>query len=157
MAKTIARGALLIGIAVVLQALRLFIPLPLQISTFIIGTLVHMMLTLTVQLNGLATALLLSCALPLFAYAQGQLILPILIPVVILGNVLFVALVKRIKFLAPIAKAIVMGISAYLVLSLIQLPNPKIVQTLLYAMSVPQLITGFAGIWLASVIQKKLG
>ena len=161
MAKNIAQGALLIGIAVVLQSLRLIIPLPLQASTFIIGTLIHMMLTLTIKLNGLTTAIVLSCILPMFAYAQGQLMLPLLIPVVILGNTIFVILLKQFnqswqQFLAPIAKALVMGISAHILISFIQLPKPQMAKLLLFAMTVPQIITGIAGILLAKTVQKRL-
>lgn len=161
MAKRIAQGALLIGIAVVLQSLRLIIPLPLQVSTFVIGTLVHMMLALTVQLNGLTTAIILSCILPMFAYAQGQLMLPVLIPVVILGNLIFVILLNLFKqvwqqFLVPIAKALVMGIGAYLLINFVQLPKPQLAKILLFAMTVPQIITGIAGILLANRIKKRL-
>ena len=60
--RQLARGALLIALALALQGLRLVVPLPLPVSTFLIGTLVHMMLTLTLQLNGRSTALLLGFA-----------------------------------------------------------------------------------------------
>lgn len=161
MAKNIAQGALLIGIAVVLQSLRLILPLPLQVSTFIIGTLIHMMLTLTVKLNGLTTAIVLSCVLPMFAYAQGQLMLPILIPIVVLGNIIFVILLKKFnqswqQFLVPIAKALVMGISAHILINFVQLPKPQLAKILLFAMTVPQIITGIAGILLANRIKKRL-
>lgn len=161
MAKNIAQGALLIGIAVVLQSLRLILPLPLQVSTFIIGTLIHMILTLTVKLNGLTTAIVLSCVLPMFAYAQGQLMLPILIPIVVLGNIIFVILLKKFnqswqQFLVPIAKALVMGISAHILINFVQLPKPQLAKILLFAMTVPQIITGIAGILLANRIKKRL-
>ena len=71
--RQLARGALLIALALALQGLRLVVPLPLPVSTFLIGTLVHMMLTLTLHLNGRSTALLLGALLPVTAYLQGQL------------------------------------------------------------------------------------
>ena len=49
----LVRGALLVALALALQSLRLVLPMPQLLSTFIIGTLVHMMLVLTLQLSGL--------------------------------------------------------------------------------------------------------
>ena len=90
MDKTLVRGAMLIALTVVLQSLRLFIPLPPMASMFFIGTLVNMMLAVTVRLAGLKPALLAVVLLPFFAYLQGQLPIPLLIPVVIGGNAVFV-------------------------------------------------------------------
>lgn len=150
------RGALLLALALVLQALRLVLPLPLLLSTFIIGTLVHMMLTVTLRLNGRALALLLGLLLPLTAYAQGQLALPLLIPVVWLGNSVFVLALSWLgqrRWLAPIlaagCKAAVMLCLAWIVLSFLQLNNPAVRQAVLFAMSVPQLLTGIGGVLLA--------
>ena len=159
--RLLLQGALFIAIAVVLQALRLFLPLPLPVSTFIIGTLVHMMLTLTTQQSGLKSALLMSLALPLFAYAQGQLALPILIPVVMLGNLIFVLLIKRFKhgylvIIAPLAKALAMGSSAYAALYLLNLQHSPIFKPLLLAMTAPQFVTGILGIALARKLAKRL-
>lgn len=52
----LVRGALLVALALALQSLRLVLPMPQPLSTFIIGTLVHMMLVLTLQVGGLKTA-----------------------------------------------------------------------------------------------------
>ena len=93
----LVRGALLVALALALQSLRLVLPMPQLLSTFIIGTLVHMMLVLTLQLGGLKTALLLAFLLPLTAYVQGQVLLPFLIPVIWLGNFIFVLLVRQFK------------------------------------------------------------
>ena len=67
MDKTLVRGAMLIALTVVLQSLRLFIPLPPMASMFFIGTLVNMMLAVTVRLAGLKPALLAVVLLPFFA------------------------------------------------------------------------------------------
>lgn len=111
----LVRGALLVALALALQSLRLVLPMPQLLSTFIIGTLVHMMLVLTLQLSGLKTALLLAFLLPLTAYVQGQVLLPFLIPVIWLGNFIFVLLVRQFKdsrklslSIPPLAKACVM-------------------------------------------------
>ncbi|WP_449037207.1 hypothetical protein [Phascolarctobacterium sp.] len=159
----LVRGALLVALALALQSLRLVLPMPQLLSTFIIGTLVHMMLVLTLQLNGLKTALLLAFLLPLTAYVQGQVLLPFLIPVIWLGNFIFVLLVRQFKdsrklslFVPPVAKACVMLLAAFAVLSFLALPNPVLRKTVMFAMSVPQLLTAVAGILLAEQIKKRL-
>lgn len=159
----LVRGALLVALALALQSLRLVLPMPQLLSTFIIGTLVHMMLVLTLQLNGLKTALLLAFLLPLTAYVQGQVLLPLLIPVIWLGNFIFVLLVRQFKgsrklslCVPPVAKACVMLLVAWAALSFLALPNPALRKTVMFAMSVPQLLTAVAGILLAEQVKKRL-
>lgn len=159
----LVRGALLVALALALQSLRLVLPMPQLLSTFIIGTLVHMMLVLTLQLGGLKTALLLAFLLPLTAYVQGQVLLPFLIPVIWLGNFIFVLLVRQFKgrhklalSVPPLAKACVMLLAAWAALSFLALPNPALRKTVMFAMSVPQLLTAVAGILLAEQVKKRL-
>ena len=159
----LVRGALLVALALALQSLRLVLPMPQLLSTFIIGTLVHMMLVLTLQRSGLKTALLLAFLLPLTAYVQGQVLLPFLIPVIWLGNFIFVLLVRQFKdsrklslSIPPLAKACVMLLAAWAALSLLALPNPALRKTVMFAMSVPQLLTAVAGILLAEQVKKRL-
>lgn len=159
----LVRGALLVALALALQSLRLVLPMPQLLSTFIIGTLVHMMLVLTLQLSGLKTALLLAFLLPLTAYVQGQVLLPFLIPVIWLGNFIFVLLVRQFKdsrklslSIPPLAKACVMLLAAWAALSFLALPNPALCKTVMFAMSVPQLLTAVAGILLAEQVKKRL-
>lgn len=159
----LVRGALLVALALALQSLRLVLPMPQLLSTFIIGTLVHMMLVLTLQLSGLKTALLLAFLLPLTAYVQGQVLLPFLIPVIWLGNFIFVLLVRQFKdsrklslSIPPLAKACVMLLAAWAALSFLALTNPALRKTVMFAMSVPQLLTAVAGILLAEQVKKRL-
>lgn len=159
----LVRGALLVALALALQSLRLVLPMPQLLSTFIIGTLVHMMLVLTLQLSGLKTALLLAFLLPLTAYVQGQVLLPFLIPVIWLGNFIFVLLVRQFKdsrklslSIPPLAKACVMLLAAWAALSFLALPNPALRKTVMFVMSVPQLLTAVAGILLAEQVKKRL-
>lgn len=159
----LVRGALLVALALALQSLRLVLPMPQLLSTFIIGTLVHMMLVLTLQLNGLKTALLLAFLLPLTAYVQGQVLMPFLIPVIWLGNFIFVLLVRQFKgsrklslCVPSLAKACVMLLAAWVVVSFLALPNPALRKTIMFAMSVPQLLTAVAGILLAKQVKKRL-
>lgn len=159
----LVRGALLVALALALQSLRLVLPMPQLLSTFIIGTLVHMMLVLTLQLSGLKTALLLAFLLPMTAYVQGQVLLPFLIPVIWLGNFIFVLLVRQFKdsrklslSIPPLAKGCVMLLAAWAALSFLALPNPALRKTVMFAMSVPQLLTAVAGILLAEQVKKRL-
>lgn len=122
-----------------------------------------MMLVLTLQLSGLKTALLLAFLLPLTAYVQGQVLLPFLIPVIWLGNFIFVLLVRQFKdsrklslSIPPLAKACVMLLAAWAALSFLALPNPALRKTVMFAMSVPQLLTAVAGILLAEQVKKRL-
>jgi len=164
--KKLVLGALLVAIAVILQASRLVLPLPPLVTTFIIGTLVNMMLVLCVRLNGFTSAAILSVLLPVFAYVQGQLLLPLLIPVVALGNILFayavIKLGKRVLayLVPPVIKAVSMCASAYVVIAVLGIESVAIQKGILFAMSVPQLVTGFTGIVCAEkvikVLQKRL-
>ena len=161
--RQMTRGALLIALALVLQGLRLVLPLPLVLSTFVIGTLVHMMLLLTLLLNGRSTALLLCALLPVTAYLQGQLALPILLPVVCLGNTMFVlaaSLLMDIKWLAmlvpSLAKAVLMLAGAWLALALVGVQQETVRKTIFFAMSVPQAVTGVAGSLLALELVQRL-
>lgn len=160
--RLLVQGALLIATAAVLQSLRLILPLPPVLSTFIIGSLVNMMLVITGRMAGMAAACVLTFLLPVLAYMQGQLALPFLIPVVIAGNLLYVWLTRRStgKFvdylLAPLGKTAVMIGAAKLVLVFLQVPAGPLTKNILFAMSVPQFITGIAGIVLAKKIMNKL-
>jgi hypothetical protein len=164
--KSLVVGALLVAIAVILQASRLIMPLPPLLTTFIIGTLVNMMLVLCVRLNGFTSAAVLSILLPIFAYVQGQLLLPMLIPVVALGNVLFAFFVERLKsgvlwyIIPPVVKAVSMCASAYVVIAFLGIESVAMQKGILFAMSVPQLVTGFTGILCArkmvEVLKKKI-
>lgn len=160
--KIMVRGALLIALSLVLQSIRIILPLPALLSTFIIGSLVHMMLVVTHHKSNTRAAMLLCCMLPLTAYMQGQLLLPILIPVVAVGNLLFLLLYSRLQerslvyVIPPAAKAAVMVTAAYLALQIMGIHHPVLVKMVLFGMSVPQVVTGIVGIALAKAILKRL-
>ena len=106
---------------------------------------------------------MLAFLLPLTAYVQGQVLLPFLIPVIWLGNFIFVLLVRQFKgrhklalCVPPVAKACVMLLAAWAALSFLALPNPALRKTVMFAMSVPQLLTAVAGILLAEQVKKRL-
>lgn len=158
MDKTLVRGAMLIALTVVLQSLRLFIPLPPMASMFFIGTLVNMMLAVTVRLAGLKPALLAVVLLPFFEYLQGQLPIPLLIPVVTGSNTVFVLICHwawhRGLMLAPLAKTICMFTSSLVLLKVLALPE-KMVFAIGFMMGWPQMVTGICGILLARLITKR--
>ena len=77
------RGAMLIALTVVLQSLRFFYTAAANGKHVFYRYVVNMMLAVTVRLAGLKPALLAVVLLPFFAYLQGQLPIPLLIPVVI--------------------------------------------------------------------------
>ena len=160
--KNMVRGALLIALALVLQSIRLVLPLPPLVSTFIIGSLVHMMLIITHHQSSKRTAMLLCCMLPMTAYMQGQLLLPILIPVVAIGNLLYLLLYskllesKLVYVLPPLAKAIIMVGTAYMALQVMGIHHPVVIKTILFGMSAPQLVTGIAGLLLAKIMLKRI-
>lgn len=150
------------ALTVIMQSLRLVLPMPPVVSTFIIGTLVNMMLIITSRVSGFKAAVLLTILLPLLAYIQGQLLLPLLIPVVIAGNLLYVVLLRRKRafvfnyLLPPAVKALLMYLGAYIVLSFLQLENSVLVKNILFGMSVPQFVTGLLGVVAAERVLVKL-
>lgn len=158
--KQMVRGALLIALALVFQSIRVFFPLPPQVNAYFIGTLVHMMLVLAFMLNGMTTALLMALLLPLTAFVQGQIGFPVLIPVVMFGNVLFILLVKRWQgskkgiILPPVVKAICMCWLGWYALKFLNLHSVPAVRVMLAAFSLPQVVTGILGILLAQHLLK---
>lgn len=150
------------ALTVIMQSLRLVLPMPPVVSTFIIGTLVNMMLIITSRISGFKAAALLTILLPLLAYMQGQLLLPLLIPVVIAGNMLYVVLLRQKRvfvfnyLLLPAVKALLMYLGAYIVLSFLQLENSVLAKNILFGMSVPQFVTGLLGVLAAERILVKL-
>ena len=89
------RGAMLLAVGLVLQALRLVIPMPPMWTVFVVGTLVNMVLVLAARTVGLWPSVMIAVLLPVMAYFQGQLPLPFLIPVVAVGNLVMVYLCAR--------------------------------------------------------------
>ena len=155
--KTIVHSALLLALAIVLQALRLVLPIPQPISTIIIGSLVNMILAFSCCWHSLKGALTIGAVLPVFAYFQGQLLWPLLIPIVILGNTVFILLCYRFQgnsslitklFVPAMGKALLMLCGTFF-LGRLFLDSPVILKGILIAMSVPQFITAVIGGFMA--------
>jgi hypothetical protein len=156
----LARGALLLALAIVVQQLRLILPLPTLITTLLIGTIVNATLALAARFAGLFTAVVMCLALPIIAFLQGHLPLVFLIPIVFIGNFILVVLCnkfwrKPIFIIAPIAKASVMYLGAVLLFKSFAI-NAPLAKVILVTMSWPQLVTAFLGILLARFLEKRL-
>ena len=144
--QQVVRGALLLAIALIAQQLRLILPFPVLITTLIIGTLVNAALVLAIRHTGIFVATTMCFALPIIAFLQGHLPLPLLIPVVFLGNLVFILICYKwwsmpIFIIAPVVKTFVMYASSLLILMSFGINN-TIVQGVLIGMGWPQLVTG---------------
>ena len=161
--KKLARSALIVALALALQSIRLVLPLPPMLSAFLIGCFVHTMLVVARRYAGLLTAVLLSLLLPCTAYAQGQLRLIILVPLVMAGNILFVYLVGVFtegwkQYAIPAAaKAVFLSCAwTFCATKLVHIDVPALLLPVLFSMSVPQLVTGAVGVWSGEKLLKRL-
>ncbi len=84
MTKQMVMTAAILALTVVFQYLR-FLPIDVNISVYLIGSLVNLCLILAVGLIGLWSGLTISVAAPLIALLQGYAKLP-LVPYLIVGN-----------------------------------------------------------------------
>lgn len=162
--KSLVRGALIIALALALQSIRLIVPLPPVVNAFIIGSFVHTMLVVARLHSGLVIALILSLLLPCTAYLQGQLTLIIQVPIVMLGNVIYVYLVGAISngwkscILPALLKAVFLSLaSAFGLITLLHLDVPAVILPVLFTMSVPQFVTGIIGNIVGKAILKRVG
>lgn len=158
--KLMVRGALLLAMAICFQGIRLLIPLPPMVGMFLIGSLVNMTLIVAVKNAGMMSALLMSCLLPIVAFFQGQLAIPIVVPVVALGNIVLVLCCQqfwhnKLLWLAPLLKTAVLYIGTFLVLKCFVIPAP-VATMILFVMSWPQIMTAVIGLILARQLMKKL-
>lgn len=87
--QKLVRAALFLAIALIVQSVRLFLPLPPVASMLLVGTVVNLSLCLTAWGSGLLYAGILSLLLPLVAYIQGHLLFAPMIVVVFVGNLVF--------------------------------------------------------------------
>ena len=161
--NALTRAALLLALTVVLQSLRLFIPVPPFFSTFIIGSLVNACLLVALELAGLGAAAVIALVAPPVAWLQGLLPLPVLIVPVAAANLLYVLLFRAVL---PRSRPLAIGLAAagktaFLfgaftwLLSFISLP-PPLAAGLMFAMSWPQLFTTVMGGGLAAIVVKRM-
>ena len=162
--KKIARTALLLALTLLCQTLRFFLPVPVFLSTFIIGAMVNACLLITLQAIGLGPALLIACITPVVAYFQQMLPIPIFIVPVAVGNSLYVWLFQRLQRIGPLWPAIggaALGKAAFFylaftwLLTLVKIP-PAMAAALMFVMGWPQLVTGVLGGILSHYIWRRL-
>ena len=109
--RTLARGSVLLTMAIVAQEIRLFLPLPPLLSIIVIGTMLNAIMVIAVRYASLTSAIIISAILPLFAFMQGHVIIPLMIPVIFLGNFVLVLVCdkfwgKGIIIIAPVLKTV---------------------------------------------------
>ena len=158
--RTLARGSVLLTMAIVAQEIRLFLPLPPLLSIIVIGTMLNAIMVIAVRYASLTSAIIISAVLPLFAFMQGHVIIPLMIPVIFLGNFVLVLVCdkfwgKGIIIIAPVLKTVTLYMLSRVLLSMLGLQN-KLVDAILLGMGWPQLITAILGIILAMQLEKRL-
>ena len=158
--RTLARGSVLLTMAIVAQEIRLFLPLPPLLSIIVIGTMLNAIMVIAVRYASLTSAIIISAVLPLFAFMQGHVIIPLMIPVIFLGNLVLVLVCDKfwgngIIILAPVLKTVTLYMLSRVLLSMLGLQN-KVVDAILLGMGWPQLITAILGIILAMQLEKRL-
>jgi hypothetical protein len=160
--QKLTRTAVLLTVTLVLQGLRIILPMPPQTGMFIIGSLVNTCLVLAVLLIGWKPAVIVACMTPLFAWLEGMLpFLPFIIPVAV-GNIVFVTAVFLFRpyhltgwVLAVCLKCVSLCGAFYLLFSIMDFP-PFIRASIFLMMSWPQLVTASMGILLALAIAERI-
>lgn len=160
---TLTRAALLLALALLFQSIRLLLPIPPFVSTFLIGSLMNTCFLLAAEIVGMGPALMIVFLVPIVAYFQQVLPLPIFIIPVALGNAIFIGIFlmgKHWKYwvnigIAAVSKTIFLYAAFSWLLTFIAIPM-KIATSLLFIMSWPQFITGIIGGALAGIIKKRL-
>ena len=158
--RTLARGSVLLTMAIVAQEIRLFLPLPPLLSIIVIGTMLNAIMVIAVRYASLTSAIIISAVLPLFAFMQGHVIIPLMRPVIFLGNFVLVLVCdkfwgKGIIIIAPVLKTVSLYMLSRALFSMLGLQN-KVVDAILLGMGWPQLITAILGIILAMQLEKRL-
>jgi hypothetical protein len=161
--RILTRAALLLAVALLFQSLRFMVPVPPMLSTFLIGSLMNGCLLVATEWVGVEYALIIGFLVPVVAYFQEVLPLPVFIIPVALGNAIYIGVFsmgRRLQsFLslsvAAACKTIFMYVAFSCLLTLITIPE-KLGAGLLFIMSWPQFVTGIMGGILANIIKKRL-
>ena len=161
--KHLVQGALLLALTIMLQSLRLFIPLPPFISNFIIGSIVNSILIVAVFTIGIKYTVIIAFVAPLIAFAQGLLPIIHFIPLIMVANIsYFIAikiLMQKNKIIAIATAALIKVTMLYfgktLILTIVILP-PNIAKMLSLLLSWPQIITAVLGGILGILMLKRI-
>ena len=161
MQKVWIKLAMFLAVALVFQSIRLIMPMiPGPVNMFLIGSLLNTVMVLSIWCTDSPWAAVIGILLPLGAFMQGQLPVVLMIPVVALGNAVYILLVGKFKrsklvYASPLVKAVLLYGGTWLVVNTIGLP-PPVSGMILFMMSWPQIVTGAIGLFLANKVYKYL-
>lgn len=161
MQKVWIKLAMFLAVALVFQSIRLIMPMiPGPVNMFLIGSLLNTVMVLSIWCTNSRWAGIIGVLLPLGAFMQGQLPVVLMIPVVALGNAVYILLAGKFKqsklaYVSPLVKAVLLYGGTWLVVNTIGLPAP-VNSMILFMMSWPQIVTGAIGLFLANKVYKYL-
>lgn len=161
MQKVWIKLAMFLAVAFVFQSIRLIMPMiPGPVNMFLIGSLLNTVMVLSIWCTGSPWAAVIGILLPLGAFIQGQLPVVLMIPVVALGNAVYILLAGKFKqsklvYVSPLVKAVLLYGGTWLVVHTIGLPTP-VSGMILFMMSWPQIVTGVIGLFLANKVYRYL-
>lgn len=153
--------AMFLAIALMVQSIRLFIPMiPGPVNMLWIGSLLNMVMVLSIWKTGSRWAAIIGALLPIGAFLQGQLPIVLMMPVVACGNSVFTiwaGFFRRswLLYLGPFVKAAILYGGTAMVVRAMELPE-AVTAMLLVMMSWPQILTGTIGILLAQRVSHKI-
>ena len=161
MQKVWIKLAMFLAVAFVFQSIRLIMPMiPGPVNMFLIGSLLNTVMVLSIWCTGSPWAAVIGILLPLGAFMQGQLPVVLMIPVVALGNAVYILLAgkfqqSKLVYISPLVKAVLLYGGTWLVVNTIGLPA-SVSGMILFMMSWPQIVTGAIGLFLANKVYKYL-
>lgn len=161
MQKVWIKLAMFLAVALVFQSIRLIMPMiPGPVNMFLIGSLLNTVMVLSIWCTDSPWAAVIGILLPLGAFMQGQLPVVLMIPVVALGNAVYILLAGKFKqsklaYVSPLVKAVLLYGGTWLVVNTIGMPAP-VSSMILFMMSWPQIVTGAIGLFLANKVYKYL-
>lgn len=161
MQKVWIKLAMFLAVAFVFQSIRLIMPMiPGPVNMFLIGSLLNTVMVLSIWCTGSPWAAVIGILLPLGVFMQGQLPVVLMIPVVALGNAVYILLAgkfqqSKLVYISPLIKAVLLYGGTWLVVNTMGLPA-SVSGMILFMMSWPQIVTGAIGLFLANKVYKYL-
>ena len=158
----LTRTAVLLALTVLFQSLRSIIPMPANVSQYVVGSLVNLSLIVAAVIVGVKGGLIISIAAPFIAFFQGFQQNLVMVPMIALGNIAIVVVVALLynknKILALASGAILKFVVLYLAVVKITVPlfladkTDKMKAAISLSFSWPQLVTAAIGGLLALVV-----
>lgn len=156
--RMMTESALLLSVVLVVQSLRVVVPLPPILSMLVIGTVVNLVLIVLAYRVSLVGAAVVGAILPVMAFLQGQLPMIVFCPAVAFANAIFVYLAVKWRgsstvWIAPAVKAGVLFGLSYLIVEAVGLPS-GVRRMILLMMGCGQLMTAMIALLLEKKIEK---